>query len=118
MKAQLRTTKRGGAAALLIALLALGCLGRSPGVRQFTLGPVPGPTVAGTSSELVVTLGPLSFPPYLQRPQLVTRGDASELVYDERNRWAGGFESNVRRALADDLSERLGTPWVVFAFQS
>ncbi len=115
------TVWRRTATALAVAILALGCLGRSPGVRQYTLGSVPGGASAGSaefragSAEFGVALGPVTFPPYLQRPQLVTRNASSELFVDARNRWAGGFEANVLRALADDLSARLGTPWVVVA---
>ena len=112
------TGRASAATALALALLTLGCLGRSPGVRQFTLGSVPDRAVSARpagAGEFAVGLGPVTFPPYLRRPQLGSRGADSELVIDALHRWAGGFEANVLRALADDLSLRIGTPWVVLA---
>ncbi len=108
----LRHVTRLSVAVALFAGLALGCLGRSPAVRQFTLSPVPGSSSAA-SADRVVFLGPVGFPAYLERSQLVTRVAPSELAFDEYRRWAGGFESNVVRVLADDLGSRLGTTLVV-----
>lgn len=90
-----------------LALGSSGCFGRSPAPRQYTLGAAS--ATAGGSSELAIGLGPVTFPEYLDRPQLVTRLEGSELAFDELNRWAGGFQSNVVGALADALGARLGT---------
>lgn len=98
---------REGAMALAVGLLALGCLGKSPAVRHYAMSPVSGPALARIPG-LVVGLGPVSFPRYLERPQLVTRRDRTELVFEEFHRWAGGFESNVVGVLAQNLSARLG----------
>ena len=95
---------------LLCTVLVIGspgCLGRSPAVRHYTLGALPG--AGAGSEELAIGLGPVTFPAYLDRPQFVTRLEGSELAVDELNRWAGGFQSNVVGALADGLSARLGT---------
>ncbi len=92
----------------LAAGLALGCLGRSAPVRFYTMSPVEGPTLNDIAEDLVVVVGKVSFPRYLERPHLVTRGQASELKIDGFRRWAGGFESNVRRVLVDNLRARLG----------
>ncbi len=92
----------------LAAGLALGCLGRSAPVRFYTMSPVESPPLNSVAEDLVVVVGPVSFPRYLERPHLVTRADASELKIDEFRRWAGGFESNVRRVLVDNLRARLG----------
>ena len=102
---------RGGLA-VSVAALALGCLGRSPSVRHFTMSPQTG-VAGGARVEGAVGLGPVSFPRHLERPQIVTRTGAAQLSFDEYNRWAGGFESNVVRVLADNLSSRTGTPVVV-----
>lgn len=102
---------RAGLAAAC-AGLALGCLGSSPDVRHFAMTPVAGPA-AGGAGPLALVLGPVSFPRYLERPQMVTRRGSSELAFDEFRRWAGGFESNVTRVLAQDLESRLGGARVV-----
>jgi len=95
-----------------ITALALGCLGRSPSVRHYTMSPLTG-VASGERVEGAVGLGPVSFPRHLERPQIVTRTGGAQLKFDEFNRWAGGFESNVVRVLADNLSSRTGTPVII-----
>ncbi len=99
---------RRRAVVALAAGLALGCLGRSAPVRFYTMSPVEGRPLNSVAEDLVVVVGPVSFPRYLERPHLVTRAQASELKIDGFRRWAGGFESNVRRVLVDNLRARLG----------
>ncbi len=93
---------------VLAASLAIGCLGRSAQVRFYTMSPVEGPALNNIAEDLIVVVGPVSFPRYLERPHLVTRAQASEIKIDGVRRWAGGFESNVRRVLVDNLRARLG----------
>jgi uncharacterized lipoprotein YmbA len=90
-----------------------GCLGRSPEPRLFTLGSTPRPAGAPLDSEIAVLVGPVRFPRYLERPQRVRRLEGGELDLDEFNRWAGGFEQNVVRALALDVADRLRSDRVV-----
>jgi len=99
---------RQQAVVVLAAGLALGCLGRSAPVRFYTMSPVEGRSLNSVAEDLLVVVGPVSFPRYLERPHLVTRPAASELKINEFRRWAGGFESNVRRVLVDNLRARLG----------
>ncbi|MCZ6569561.1 MAG: ABC-type transport auxiliary lipoprotein family protein, partial [Deltaproteobacteria bacterium] len=87
---------RQQAVVVLAAGLALGCLGRSAPVRFYTMSPVEGRSLNSVAEDLLVVVGPVSFPRYLERPHLVTRPAASELKINEFRRWAGGFESNVR----------------------
>ncbi|MGH0030513.1 MAG: PqiC family protein [Myxococcota bacterium] len=97
-----------GLGLFVVAALAAGCLGRSPAVQHYTLSPSGG-GAGGADSELAIGLGPVTLPDYLARNQLVTRRAGSEVEIDERSRWAGGFESNVKETLADDLGARLGS---------
>ena len=46
---------------LVVAILALGCLGRSPQMRFYAMSAVPGTSVTGTS-ELAIGVGPLRLP--------------------------------------------------------
>lgn len=95
------------------AATSSGCLGRSPEPRLFALGSTPHPADAPLDSELAVLVGPVRFPRYLERPQLVRRLEGGELDLDEFNRWAGSFEENVVRALSLDLASRLRSDRVV-----
>ena len=112
MSALQRVTIRG-VAAIVLAGLALGCLGRSPQIRFYTMSGAPGQSTAEANPDLAIGVGPVRVPRYLERPQLVTRGEGSQLDVDDFSRWAGGFGSNLLRALGDDLGTRLGTQRVV-----
>ena len=102
------------AASVIIAVALLtGCLGRSPSTQHYSLQPVQGHTVEGTS-HLALSVGPARLPRYLDRPQMVTR-EGNEVGIDEFNRWAGGLEANVLRALSANLAARLQTERVVTA---
>jgi hypothetical protein len=109
----LRRVMTRGVAAIALVGLALGCLGRSPQIRFYTMSEVPGSPAAEVAEDLAIGVGPVRLPRYLDRPQLVTRAEASQLDVDDFNRWAGGFESNLLRALGDDLGTRLGTQRVI-----
>jgi len=106
-------TARFGWLVVAAAVASSGCLGRSPDPRLFTLGSTPRPADAPLDSELAVLVGPVRFPRYLERPQLVRRLAGGELHLDEFNRWAGSFEGNVVRALALDIADRLQSDRVV-----
>jgi uncharacterized lipoprotein YmbA len=66
---------------------------------------------------LSIGVGPISLPDYVNRPQIVTKNGANELVIDEFYRWAEPLRTNVSRVLSDNLAALLGTeninkyPW-------
>lgn len=93
-------------------LLVMGCLGRSPEPRYFTLG---GQAAAVTAEgrPLSILLASARLPDYLDRQEMVRRLDSGELEIDSRHRWAGGLQTNVLRALGEALGRELGTPLVV-----
>jgi uncharacterized lipoprotein YmbA len=103
-----------GAVAVLSGLLLAGCFG-SPRPEFFALragwGPAGGPPVASLP-DLGLAVGPVDFPRYLDRPEIVTRaaGDATDkLVVADVHRWGGSLSSDVLRVMADDLGRLLGT---------
>ena len=77
----------------LIALLPLtlaACISSSPSARFYTLhadisGVDPGSQALGDDW---VGVGPIDVPDYLDRPQIVTRGDGHRLIIHEFDRWA------------------------------
>ena len=96
--------------ALACCLLSLaGCLGGpSPPSRFFTLTPLrTGSGISATAPEKLLVVGPVIIPDYLDRPQIVTRSGANELVIAEFNRWGGSLNNDISRALIADLSARL-----------
>jgi len=93
---------------IVLGLLALsGCLGRSTPPVFYTLSPMENAPHM-TSDGPALGVGPARLPPYLDRPQIVTRQE-SRLHYDELHRWAGGLESELLRVLGSNLARLLGT---------
>lgn len=96
---------------IVLAVLCLsGCAGRTQ-TQYFTLGAIEPPVAAplATRPDLGLAIGPIEFPRYLDRPEIVTRDGAHRLVLSNANRWAGSLRSDVLRVVADDLAHLLGT---------
>jgi len=104
-------------ACLLTALLASGCATTSRPVDFYTLSPA---AVSGAQEppaancrDAVIGIGPVVWPSYLDRPQIVTRLSPNRISFDEFHRWAGPLEEDFQRVLADNLSKRLQTDHVI-----
>ena len=95
----------GLTAALCIALLLAGCA-TSPSARFYTLDSAPGEP-RGETGDVVIGLRPLTFPEYLNRPQIVTRTDGSELKLAEFDRWAEPVDQSFNRVLAGSIDDAL-----------
>ena len=91
----------------LVAALAPGCLGRSAEARYYTMSPADGAALDAQPEGTVIAVAAVSFPRYLERPQIVTRTRGPELVFEDLHRWAGGFEANVHGVLVENLATRL-----------
>ena len=90
-----------GAFALSVAIA--GCAVTQP-ANFYTLSPAAEPTVAKRSAEgLVVGLGPITLPQYLDRPDIVTREGANQMQLAEFNKWAEPLEPMLTRIMAEDL---------------
>jgi uncharacterized lipoprotein YmbA len=103
---------RALAPGLLAAALAAGCLGPGAAPDYFTLSPAAGGTADAALAarpELGLAVGPLEFPRYLDRPEIVTRDGAHRLVLWDDRRWAGSLRTDVLRVVGDDLGALLGT---------
>ena len=110
-----RELGRAALPALLFVLLVAisGCLGRSPSVRLFTLGTQAQPAESARAPELAVLIGPARLPAYLERPQIARLRAYGEVELDEFNRWVGGFEKNLIRAVEIGVRRQLGSDRVV-----
>jgi uncharacterized lipoprotein YmbA len=90
---------------LAVALLALltACLSpRTDTARYYTL-PEAAAAAAAVAPGASVGLGPVTFPPYLLRPELATRLGPERIAYSSSDRWAGPLDELLVRALAEDL---------------
>lgn len=92
--------------ALFVAILT-GCAS-SPSSKFYQLTPGQNKTSvareASPDQSLIIIIGPVRIPDYLDQPQIVTRFGKNELKLSEFDRWAGSLESDVSRVLAEDLS--------------
>ena len=103
---------RARLAAALLTALATGCLGSSPAPEFYTLSPASGAasgSALASLPELGLVVGPLDFPRYLDRPEIVTRDGSHRLVLADAHRWGGSLRSDILRVVADDLGRLLGT---------
>ena len=92
-------------AAALVALVA--ACGSSPPVRYYGLEPAQ--TAAETSGDasVIVALGPLRIPEYLQRSQIVTRSGGAERVVDDFSRWAEPLDEAIHSVVASNVDSLL-----------
>lgn len=96
----------------LAGLLLTACVGgQSKPPNFYTLIPEASVEEGSTASEIgarpVLALGPVRLPDYLQRPQIVTRGEGARIERAEFERWAGALEDQVTAALVANLSVEL-----------
>jgi uncharacterized lipoprotein YmbA len=74
-------------------------------------------------ASLTIGLGPIRFPDYLQRTEIVRRIGENRLQFSELDRWAEPLEANFARVLSRSLRLLLHTdeiaihPWIV-SFQA
>lgn len=103
------------AAALLTVLLLAGCAGKSPRVDFYVLsaGASPVTGVAGSCSSQAISVGPVSWPRYLDQPRIVTRAGTNRLEASEFNRWGGSLEDDFVRTTIENLSGLLQSELVV-----
>ena len=91
---------------VLIWCIALGACGSSPPVRYFSLDTGEYDTTPTEMGARSIQVGPLRFPEYLTRTQIVVRGPGNELVVDDFNRWIEPLDEAVHRAIAAKIEER------------
>lgn len=92
------------------ALVTTGCA-TSPPSSFYTLTPMRTlPDSGGPQSTAPgVGLGPVNFPQFLDRPQIVTRDAGNRLAIDEFHRWGGTIQDDFLRVWIENMSALLGT---------
>ena len=103
---------RAGIAAGLLGAFAAGCFGGSPQPQFYTLSEASGPAAGAALAslpELGLVVGPIEFPRYLDRPEIVSRDGANQLVLADAHRWGGSLRNDILRVVGDDLGRLLGT---------
>jgi uncharacterized lipoprotein YmbA len=89
-----------------------GCASSRPS-RYYLLSAMSPPESPGDDQGLAIGVGPIEFPKYLDRPQIVTRGSRNRLVLGEFDRWAAPLDRDFAGVLAENLAALLSTDDVV-----
>lgn len=98
--------------ACLALVFASGCL-RSAPTKFYLLHALDNPaTQSAIPGQIILGVGPVEIPEYLNRPQIADRITATELSFAEYSRWAEPLERCVLRVLAENISLLLGTQHV------
>jgi uncharacterized lipoprotein YmbA len=100
---------------VLLTVALAGCAGPSPRSNFYMLSAEAKPLagVAGNCSSQAVSIGPVSWPRYLDQPRIVTRVGENRLEADEFNRWGGSLEDGFVRTVIKNLSDLLHSELVV-----
>ena len=76
--------------------------------RFYTLSATARASPGGTS-PYAVSVGPVTIPPAVDRPQIVSRIGPNQVRIDEFNRWASPLKADIARIVAENLSGQLGS---------
>ena len=91
---------------LLLTAVTAGCA-TTPPSRYYTLTATT--AVPVKSSVIAVSVGPVSVPSLVDRPQIVVTIGPNAVRLDEFNRWASTLQDNFSRVIAENLVAILGT---------
>jgi uncharacterized lipoprotein YmbA len=101
--------------ALMVSLLGLGACTSTPSRFYILNTMAASETIPATAAERgpVIGVGPITFPKYLERPQIVTRASRHQLTLGEFDRWAEPLQDNVSRVLAENLALLIPTDHIL-----
>jgi uncharacterized lipoprotein YmbA len=107
--------------AFLLLVFFLAACSSTPPVAYYTLNTLPERQqeipAEVMDDTIAIGVGPVEFPKFLDRPQIVTRKSQNQIEVSEFNRWAGSFPGDFSRVLAKNISILLPTdrvavyPW-------
>jgi uncharacterized lipoprotein YmbA len=99
----------------VLAVAATGC-GSSPPTRFYILEAT-ATGGGGGSPDKVIGIGPVTFPPYLDRSEMVAVSNGTRLDLADFDQWGEPLSDGFLRVLTEDLSVLVGTqrvhtyPW-------
>ena len=99
---------------LVLSIGLCGCASTPP-ANFYTLAPIsafeaqPAAESDRRDAELAIGLGPVTFPLFLDRPQIVSRASANRLTFDELERWGGTLQDDFMRVWSENLSVLTGS---------
>jgi len=92
----------------LFMVFLLAACSTTPAVKYYTLNPFsrmpPDISQAVSGDTLAIGVGPVEFPKFLDRPQIVTRQSQHRVAVSEFHRWAGSISEDFLRVLVRNIS--------------
>lgn len=97
-----------------VLINVVGCATTQP-TRFYMLSALPNPQSQSDADSpgLSLGIGPIELPPYLDRPQIVTRTSGNELHLAEFDKWAEPLQDHFTSVLAENLSLLLSTDRII-----
>ncbi|QCP51731.1 membrane integrity-associated transporter subunit PqiC [Trinickia violacea] len=89
---------------MIVSTLLAGCA-TSPASRFYTLSPVQVAEPRPSVKPIAISIGPVTVPELVDRPQIVSTIDANRVSIDEFARWADPLKRQIARTLAADLMQ-------------
>ncbi|MDR5801432.1 PqiC family protein [Caballeronia sp. LZ001] len=89
-------------------IVMVGACGASPKAAFYTLSPEATLQPAANVRPVRVTVGSVTVPDLVDKPQMITRTMPNEVTVNEYARWGEPLKENIARTLAADLSRVLG----------
>lgn len=95
---------------ICFTIVLSGCSGGSATIRYYMIDPVSTSVVSQNSNnQLSIEIMDVNVPQYLERFNLVTRGNENQLYLAEFHQWGDNFRKNLLRTMASNLTSMLGT---------
>ncbi len=105
----------------LMVFVFVGCRSATPTVTFYNMTALDKVEIDNPDQKAMkdmgIGIGPVQFPTFLDRPQIVTRSGVSSFNLSEFHRWGGQLDHGFLRVMAEDLSILLSTnrvdtyPW-------
>jgi uncharacterized lipoprotein YmbA len=94
---------------IAVALLTVAGCAATPPPTFYQLEETASTRLSGLERGIAIGIGPVNVEPYLDRPQIVTRGAGHQLELSEFNRWAEPLKDSILRVIGVNLSNMLET---------
>lgn len=90
-----------------VYLLVLSACVSSPPVRYYSLNPIDTDYQQDPDDAVMLGIGPLSIPDYLNRSQIVTRDVDAQMRVDDFSRWTEPLADSMHRIISTDVDNLL-----------
>ncbi len=91
-----------------VLLTVVGC-GTSPPPTFYQLEEHASTQLSGLERGIAIGVGPINVATYLDRPQIVIRGEGHQLQLSEFHRWVEPLTDSISRVIIVNLSNSLGS---------